>query len=134
MRQILSRVARESSPLPYCLLQRFDELLKSQPERQTEHPQLHHVDPPFPALTFRDERLGFPEPLGQLYLREAGPLSRSFEGLEENGVTGGVDGLFHCVLRTQRSKTITPTSNSPTWTIVNVGLEEGAHSGDYRRR
>jgi hypothetical protein len=31
-----------------------------------------------------------------------------------------MDGLSHCVSRTQRSKTNTPTSNSPTWTIMNI--------------
>ncbi len=123
MRQTLLTVARESSPLPYCLLQSCDEVLQTQPERLAKHPQLHHIDPPLTAFGLGDKRLRFAEPLGELYLRQTGPLAGFLQGFEEDGVTGGVDGLFHCVSRTQRSKTITPTSNSPTWTIVNVGLE-----------
>ena len=87
----------DSSPLPYCLLQRSDELLQTQPERLTKYSQFHHINPPLSAFALGDERLSFTEPLCDLYLRQAGLLSRSFEGLEENCVTGGVDGLFHCV-------------------------------------
>jgi hypothetical protein len=54
----------DSSPLPYCLLQRSDELLQTQPERLAKHPQLHHIHPPLAAFALGDERLSFAEPLG----------------------------------------------------------------------
>src|ERR1700722_7486826 len=83
----------ESSPLPYCLLQRSDELLQTQPERLKKYSQFHHINPPLSAFALGDECLSFAKLLGELHLRHAGLLSRSFEGLQENGVPGGVAGL-----------------------------------------
>jgi hypothetical protein len=71
-------------PLPYRLFQRADELLQTQPECLAKHPQLHHVNPPLPAFALGHKRLSFAEPLGELYLRRASQLARSFQGLEEN--------------------------------------------------
>ena len=70
------------------LLLRADELLQAQSERLTKHPQLHHVDPPLPALALGYKRLSFAEPFCELDLGQAGPLARSFQRLEENGVPG----------------------------------------------
>jgi hypothetical protein len=49
------------------------------------------------TFALRHERLGFADLPSKLHLRQAGTFARFTEDLEENGVVGGVDLLFHCV-------------------------------------
>ncbi len=72
------------------------ELFEADPERSAECSQFHYVDPALTPFAFADERLGFPNPLGQVHLRKPGPPPGLPENLEEEGVLGRVDRFFHC--------------------------------------
>jgi hypothetical protein len=63
----------------------------------TEGPQLNDIDAPFPALALGDECLCFSDLPGKLHLGKASSFARLAENLEEDNVTGRVDGFFHCV-------------------------------------
>lgn len=53
----------------YRSIQSFGELLQGDPERPTERPQLHHVNPPFTTLAFANEGLRLAKLGCQLHLR-----------------------------------------------------------------
>src|ERR1022692_2121347 len=134
LRESCAVPASVSLSLPYRPFQRRGELLQVQPERLAERPHFDHVNAPLPSLALGHEGLGLTDLPGELHLRQAGLFACVPQDLEEDGVSGGVDGFFHCVSgkrngirllaqdrivqnrlfgQTQRNQATSPRSNSP---------------------